>query len=98
MIRRAKEQRKRDRKKRSKAKEVRAMQPKPEWVEAFLVLLLAKTGGKATLSLERLEAYGQIKGENPTELSFDEGKVTLSLKGVKKSKILVPDSDIIIPN
>lgn len=94
MIQRA-DQRKRDRKRRAKAAEKLKMVPKPEWVEAFLVLLLAKAGGKASLSLEKLEMFSKVKGENPTELTFDEGIVTLSLKGVEKSDILIPDNRII---
>lgn len=76
--------------------------PKPQWAEAFMVLLLAKTGGSVSLSLEQLEEFSKLSGGDTTELSYDEEAemVTLNLlvkaKKAKKSKILVPEKRIII--
>jgi len=64
-----------------------------------MVLLLARAGGKASMSLERLEAFSKIRGGNATNISYDDDTkmVTLSLPiKVKKPVIALPDKRIII--
>lgn len=61
-----------------------------------MVLLLAKTGGSVSMSVERLDAFSKIKGGNATNLSIDEKTkiVTLSLPPeakIKPSKVFVPE-------
>ena len=60
--------------------------------------VLAKAGGKASLSIEILDKYCKMKGGNPTELSFDEEAetVTISLPNIEKSEIIVPKARLII--
>lgn len=71
--------------------------PKPQWVEAFMIFLLAKAGGSATLSLDRLNIFSTIKGETAPKLSYneDEKTVTLSLPEIEISSIIVPEKRII---
>ena len=65
-----------------------------------MVLLLARAGGKASMSLERLEAFSKIRGGNATNISYDDDTkmVTLSLPDIKVKKpvIALPDKRIII--
>ncbi len=88
-------------KRREKAAKKNMPKPQPEWAEAFMIFLLAKAGGSASLSLEKLKAFSKIKGGKATELSYDAEtkKVTLSLhekvKG-KKPVIMLPDKRMII--
>lgn len=87
-----------DRKRRAKAAKARKLTPKPEWVEAFMVLLLAKAGGKVGLHIDILEKYCGMEGGNPTKLEYDEDTkiVTISLPIEKKSEIVVPKARLII--
>lgn len=77
-------------------------QPDPAWAEAFMILLLAKAGGKVSLSLDRLKAFTGIQGESATKLDYDKESrvVTLSLHEKfsikeKKSSILTLEKKII---
>jgi len=87
-----------DRKRRKKAAEVRKFQPQPHWVEAFMVLLLAKAGGEIGLHIDVLEKYGNIKGDNPTKIAYDEETkiVTISIPNIEESEIIVPKVRIIV--
>ena len=74
----------------------------PAWAEAFMILLLAKAGGKVSLSLDKLKVFSGIQGEPATRLDYDEENkiVTLSLHEklkikIKKSNILTPEKKII---
>ncbi len=73
----------------------------PEWAEAFMILLLAKAGGKVSLSLDKLKVFSGIQGEPATKLDYDEETktVTLSLHEkleIKKSEIITFEKRIII--
>ena len=77
-------------------------QPDPAWVEAFMILLLAKAGGKVSLSLDRLKAFTGIQGEPATQLDYDEETRVVTLKlhekltiKEKKSSILTLEKKII---
>ncbi len=54
--------------------------PKPEWAEAFLILLLHKTGGMLTVSVEDLENFEQLKENNRTKISFDPDNKTITIR------------------
>lgn len=65
-----------------------------------MILLLAKAGGKVSMSMDRLDAYSKVKGGDATNLSYDEETkmVTLSLHPkakVKPSKVFVPEKRLI---
>ena len=100
MIQQAKDKKKRtkDKKPRAKAKLALKFQPQPHWVEAFMVLLLAKTGGAASLHIDLLEKYGEIKGDNPTKIAYNEQTkiVTISLPEVEEPEIIVPKMRLIV--
>ena len=77
-------------------------EPDPAWVEAFLILLLAKAGGKVSISLDKLKVFVGIQGESATQLDYDKetGVVTLKLHEKltikqKKSSILTLEKRII---
>ena len=61
-------------------KEKPALQPKPEWVEAFLLLLLYKTGGTLTVSLKTLENFGKLKKHNKTLMSYDPDSKLITIR------------------
>lgn len=75
----------------------------PVWVEAFMIVLLAKVGGKVSLSLEKLKAFTGVQGGAATQLEYDEETkvVTLKLhekisfKG-KKTNVLTLEKRIIL--
>lgn len=80
-----------------KRKKPQGPTPQPEWAEAFMVLLLAKTGGKATLSFEQLKKFSKIKACKATAISFDYEKktVTISLPKIEMPNIEVITNKII---
>ena len=53
--------------------------PKPEWAEAFMILLLHKTGGSLTVSLADLERLSKSKTNNRTQMSIDREAETATL-------------------
>lgn len=57
-----------------------AINPKPEWVEAFLILLLYKTGGTLTVSLKTLENFGKLKEHNKTLMSYDPDSKLITIR------------------
>ena len=61
-------------------KKVEAIVPKPEWVEAFLILLLHKTGGTLTVSLKSLENFGKLKEHNKTLMSYDPDNKLITIR------------------
>ena len=74
----------------------------PAWAEAFMILLLAKVGGKASLSLDRLHAFVGIKGKSAIEIAYDQEtkNVTIQLseelfKKAEEPKIITFDKNII---
>ncbi|MEE9354786.1 MAG: hypothetical protein V3U75_04275 [Methylococcaceae bacterium] len=56
------------------------IKPKPEWVEAFLILLLHKTGGALTVSLKSLENFGKLKEHNKTLMSYDPDSKLITIR------------------
>lgn len=64
--------------------------PKPEWAEAFMVLLLAKAGGKVSMPIERLEAFSKIKRGNATEMSYNKETKMVTLSLPEKLKVKLP--------
>ncbi len=76
----------------------RIPKPKAEWVEAFLILLLYKTGGQLTVSLADLERFEKLKSNNRTLISFDPDNelVTIRSPDMKlPERIVTPKSKII---
>ncbi|KKN73178.1 hypothetical protein LCGC14_0403510 [marine sediment metagenome] len=67
----------------------------PAWVEAFMILLLAKAGGKVSISLDRLKAFTGIQGEPATQLDYDEETRVVTLKLHEKLQIKEKKSDIL---
>ncbi len=70
-------------------------QADPAWVEAFIILLLAKAGGKVSISLDRLKAFTGIQGKNATQLDYDEENRIVTLKLHEKLSIKTKKSEII---
>ena len=56
------------------------VEPKPEWVEAFLILLLHKTGGYLTVSIADLKRFGELKANCNTLMSFDPDSKTVTIR------------------
>ena len=54
--------------------------PKPEWAEAFMILLLHKTGGTLTVSLKSLENFEKLKKNNRTLISYDPDNETITIR------------------
>lgn len=71
--------------------------PKPEWVEAFMILLLYKTGGTLTVSLADLNRFELLKSNNRTLLSFGSDQtVTIRMPEIElPESIFAPESKII---
>ena len=72
--------------------------PKPEWAEAFMILLLRRgcyhldcpnrdpsldADATLTVSVADLKAFEKLKSNNRTTLSFDPEKQTVTLKAPK---------------
>ena len=70
-------------------------QPKPEWVEAFLILLLHKTGGALTVSMKTLKNFEKLEKDNKTLISFDPDNQTVTIRAPEVKKIFVPEKKII---
>jgi len=71
--------------------------PKPEWIEAFLILLLHKTGGTLKVSMESLRKFEELKGNNRTMFSYDaiNDAVVLMAPEIEMPVIAVPKLKII---
>lgn len=69
--------------------------PDPAWAEAFMILLLAKAGGKVSLSLDRLKVFTGIQGEAATQLYYDEETKMVTLKLHEKLLIKEKKSNIL---
>ena len=73
--------------------------PKPEWVEAFMILLLHKTGGTLTVSCKSLENFEKLKKNNKTLISYDTNNETITIMApeikINEMKIGVPKRKII---
>ena len=62
--------------------------PKPEWAEAFMILLLNKTGGSLTVSIKSLENFEKLKKNNKTLISYDHDNETITI--MAPEKIITP--------
>ena len=51
--------------------------PKPEWVEAFLILLLHKSGGPLVVSWKDLKKFEELKIGDKTQMSWDDENKTV---------------------
>jgi len=72
--------------------------PKPEWVEAFMILLLHKTGGFLTVSIADLERFEKLKSNNHTLMSFDPDNKLITIRAPEMKlpeRIVTPKSKII---
>lgn len=67
-------------KKRRRKAAVGIPEPKADWVEAFLILLLHKTGGQLTVSMAALERFGKLKSHNKTLMSYDPDLKTVTIR------------------
>jgi len=75
-----------------------AITPKPEWVEAFMILLLHKVGGSLTVSLKSLDNFGKLKRNYKTLISFDPDNNTVTIRTPEvrpPERIITPKSSII---
>ena len=83
---------------RRKNAEKKKFQPKPEWAEAFMIMLLHKNGGSLTVPLDTLKKFEALKGDNKTILNYDEAAETVTITAPEyklPEKILVPDKKVI---
>ena len=72
--------------------------PKPEWVEAFMILLLYKTGGTLTVSMKSLENFEKLKKNNKTLISYDPDNETVTIRAPEvklPERIITPRTKII---
>ena len=53
--------------------------PKPCWAQAFMIILLHKTGGNLTVSLADLKRFEALEGDNQTKLTFDKVAETVTI-------------------
>jgi hypothetical protein len=79
--------------KRRKNAKKKKFEPKPEWVQAFMIYLLHKNGGSLTLPLKSLRMFEALKSANLTDLTYDEVAETVTItapeaKLPEKSKII----------
>ncbi len=67
-------------KRRARAAKKQEPSPKPEWAEAFMILLLHKTGGTLTVSIKSLENFGKLTKNNKTLISYDPDNETITIR------------------
>lgn len=82
-------------KRRKRARRKNLPQPKPEWAEAFLILLLHKMGGALTVSMKTLENFEKLQKNNKTLMSFDPDNQSVTIRAPEIKKIAVPKKKII---
>ena len=80
-----------------KNQEKHGPKPKPEWIEAILILLLHKTGGAFRVSIKSLNKFMELKTNNKTifEISPDKKYVTLMAPEIQVKRIKVRKKKII---
>ncbi len=76
-------------------KAIKALQPKACWAEAFMILMLHKTGGSLTVSLKSLEKFEALKSDNKTVLSYDKDNKTVTITA---PEMIMPDKGLIVPS
>jgi hypothetical protein len=75
--------------------------PNAKWVQAFMIMLLHKVGGKLTLSFDDLKRFEGLAGDNMTSLDFDDVARTVTIRAPEyklpdKKKIITPNKKIIV--
>lgn len=75
------------------AKKKGILTPKPEWAEAFMILLLHKTGGTLTVSIKSLENFEKLTKNNKTLISYDPDNETITIRAPEM--IVTPSTEII---
>lgn len=68
-----------DNRKRARKRRAVKCEPKPCWVQAFIIYLLHKNGGSMTLPLKSLKKFEAMKGDNKTIMDFDEVAETVTI-------------------
>jgi len=91
------------------AKKRGILTPKPEWVEAFLILLLRRSCNclmchlrepslsqepTLTVKISDLKKFELLKANNRTSISFDSENQTVTLKA---PEIKMPEKKIVVP-
>ncbi len=71
---------------------------KAEWINAFLIILLDKSGGIQGLTLEQLEKFDELKGGKEPEFSWNGELKAFIIKspGYEEPIIEMPDEPKII--
>lgn len=70
---------------------------KPEYVEAFMIMMLHKIGGSQTLTIEMLEAFSAASEGKKTIFSYDADTKSITIAAPDyemPGKILVPQLKI----
>ena len=86
---------KKDNKRRLKStREAARPTPKPEWVQAFMIMLLHKVGGSLTLSFDDLARFEALQANKQTSLDFDDVARTVTVRAPEyklpeKKKVIV---------
>ena len=78
---------------RRKNAEKKKFEPKPEWVQAFMIYLLHKNGGSLTMPLETLRKFEELKSANLTDLTYDEVAETVTITA---PEAVMPEKSVII--
>jgi len=81
-------------KRRARAAKKKEPSPKPEWVEAFMILLLHKAGGALTVSIKSLENFEKLTKNNKTVFSYDPDNETITIMA---PEIKMPEKNIFVP-
>lgn len=77
-------------------------EPKPCWVQAFMLIMLHKLGGSQTISLADLRRFEELDIDNQSVMNYDPVKKTVTITAPEmimpdKPKLVVPDKTIITP-
>jgi len=75
-------------------------EPKPCWVQAFMIVMLHKVGGSQTISLADLEKFEALDIDNESVMNYDPEKKTVTITAPEmimpeKSNLVLPDKAII---
>ena len=77
---------------------------KPEYVEAFMIMMLHKIGGSQTLTVEMLDAFSKAASGKKTQFSYDAETNSITITApdyeipVKGPKIIRPNLKIVNSN
>lgn len=53
---------------------------KPEWINAFIIMLLHKAGGSQSLTLKQLKAFDEVSTDKQPHFSWDGETQTFTIK------------------